>query len=36
VLTGMTDRQQLAASAEKPDWAFEDLRGLVGALGAAR
>jgi len=36
VLTGMTDREQLAASAEKPDWAFEDLRGLTGALDAAR
>ena len=36
VLTGMTDRAQLAASAEKPDWAFEDLRGLTDALEAER
>jgi len=36
VLTGMTDREQLAESTEKPDWAVEDLRGLVGALGGAR
>jgi len=36
VLTGMTNREQLAASADKPDWAFEDLRGLTAALGAAQ
>jgi len=36
VLTGMTDREQLAASGEKPDWAFEDVRGLASALEAAR
>jgi len=36
VLTGMTDRAQLAASTEKPDWVFEDLRGLAGVLEAAR
>jgi len=36
VLTGMTDREQLAASAEKPDWVFEDLSGLARALESER
>jgi 4-nitrophenyl phosphatase len=36
VLTGMTSRQMLSASEIKPDWVFQDLRGLVRELRSTR